>query len=136
MQNRVDSDWMPFTVASTLSAHAYKPAIDLDGFGAASWSWDEGRTGFVGWFKVIDHDGVSSDGQSHTATVEYPDGREGNMYFVRPASATAGYYEYWSADLPPSGNYTFKVIDPDGNETASNQLYTGWLYLYRNKEGF
>ena len=26
--------------------------------------------------------------------------------------------------------------DPDGNETASNRLFTGWLYLYRDKKGF
>ena len=26
--------------------------------------------------------------------------------------------------------------DPGGTETVSNTLYTGWLYLYRNKGGY
>jgi len=42
----------------------------------------------------------------------------------------------WKGNSGSSGSSGSGGTDPDGNETASNQLFTGWLYLYRNKEGF
>jgi hypothetical protein len=118
-QNRANSNWISFTVADSLSPHSNKPAIDLDGWGAATWSWGN-NTALDPWIKVIDHDGVAGDGSSHTVTVEYPDRSVHQMDFSSPASPTAGFYEWWDDSSPPqSGNYTFKVIDPDGNESAS-----------------
>ena len=39
VQNRVNSAWIPFTVAGPLTPHSAMPAIDLDRWGAITWSW-------------------------------------------------------------------------------------------------
>jgi len=119
VQNRVDSAWIPFTVASTLSAHAYKPAIDLDGWGTVTWTWQSGNTALENWIKVIDHDGVASNGSSHQVTLEFPDGSIHNVPFARPAGPTAGYYELYESIMPQPGSYIFRVTDPDNNQSEA-----------------
>ncbi len=114
-QNRVDSAWVPFSTAAVLDPHAYKPAIDLDGIGSATWTAQSGSTALENWIKVIDHDGVASDGSSHMVQVEYPDHSAHALEFVRPAGPNAGYYEFFHSIFPAAGTYTFTVTDFDGN---------------------
>ena len=117
-QNRANSASIPFTVADPLSPHSYKPAIDLDGWGAVTWPGGI-DSGLSTWIKVIDHDGVAGDGSSHMVTVEYPDTSVHDMFFSRPATTTAGYYEMYDSGPVQSGNYTFRVTDLDGNESEA-----------------
>ena len=68
---------------------------------------------------MIDHDGVASMDPPIRSVVEYPDGSVHGMPFIRPARPTAGYYELYDSNMPQSGNYTFRVTDPDGNESEA-----------------
>jgi hypothetical protein len=121
VQNRVNSEWLPFIVAGPPSPHSAMPAIDLDRWGAITWSWGN-NTASSSWIKVIDHDGVAGDGSSHSATVEYPDRSVHQMDFVRSDSPIAGFYEWFDDDNPPqSGTYIFRVVDPEGNEGIASE---------------
>ena len=81
------------------------------------------------------------DGNMHDSNREAP---EGQYYFVVEATGYDG-VEYSDPTLREQRKLNGGVFgsggssggtNPDGTETASNNLYTGWLYLYRNKEGF
>ncbi|WP_372682051.1 LamG-like jellyroll fold domain-containing protein, partial [Desulfosarcina sp.] len=124
VQNRSDSAWLNFTTPAGWVVHASLPAIDLDGWGVLSWTWDVGSTGTEAWVRIYDHDGISSDGSSHAVTVQlegdptvYP------MDFVRSYGPTSAGYEIWDGNPPPSGNYTFTVTDPDGHSATIVEAY-------------
>ena len=81
------------------------------------------------------------DGNLHDSNRSAP---EGQYYFVVEGKGYDG-VEYkdptiidkWKGNGINSGSSgSTGGTDPDGSETASNQLYTGWLYLYRNKGTF
>ena len=112
-------------ITPTLSHSAYPPAIDLDGWGVLSWTWDVDQTGTEVWVRVYDYDGIASDGASHTVTIERPDISGPNvMYFVRSEGPDSAGYEYWF-DIPPvSGVYTFTVTDPDGLTATITETLT------------
>lgn len=115
MQNRSHSEWQHFTMADTLS-HSAPPAIDLDGWGALSWTWDVGQTGTEVWVRVYDLDGIASDGSSHQVTVQLQgDPTEYPMDFIRSYGPTSAGYELWDGNEPPSGTYIFTITDPDGH---------------------
>ncbi len=66
---------------------------------------------------------------------------EGQYYFVVEALGYDGVeyrdptiIENWRGNTGSTGSTGGS--NPDGTETASNQLYTGWLYLYRHKAGY
>ncbi len=66
---------------------------------------------------------------------------EGQYYFVVEALGYDGVeyrdptiIEKWRGNTGGTGSTGGS--NPDGTETASNQLYTGWLYLYRHKAGY
>ena len=122
IQNRSQSDWLTFTMAGTLSLHSTKPAIDLDGLGTASWNYGTG-IGTENWVKIIDHDGVASDGSSHVVTVTYPDNSVHRMNFSRTASPTSVFYEFYDGNRDPglSENYTYTVTDPYGNVVSMTE---------------
>lgn len=114
MQNRSHSEWQHFTMADTLS-HSAPPAIDLDGWGALSWTWDVGQTGTEIWVRVYDLDGISSDGSSHKVTVQLQDDpTKYPMDFVRSYGPNSAGYEFWHDSPPPAGTYILTVTDPDG----------------------
>jgi hypothetical protein len=116
VQNSVRNEWIPFTVADPLSPHSKKPAIDLDGWGVVSWTYNVGQTGTEAWVRIHDHDGVASDGSSHSVTIQLPGNPTSQpMYFVRSEDKGSGFYEFWKDNPPLSGVYTFRVTDPDGN---------------------
>jgi hypothetical protein len=114
LQNRSHSEWLGFTMATILT-HSAPPAIDLRGWGVLSWTWDIGSTGTECWVRIYDHDGISSDGSSHSVTVTFPDATQHDMYFVSSYGSTCAGYEFWDDISPPSGTYTFRVTDPDWN---------------------
>jgi len=77
------------------------------------------------------------DGNLHDSNRSAP---EGQYYFVVEALGYDG-VEYKDPNIferrkENGGGSGSGGTDPDGNETASNQLFTGWLYLYRHKEGY
>ena len=81
------------------------------------------------------------DGNLHDSNRSAP---EGQYYFVVEAKGYDG-VEYkdptiidkWKGNGGSSGSSSGTGgTDPDGTETASNRLYTGWLYLYRNKGSY
>jgi gliding motility-associated-like protein len=100
------------------------------------------RTGKVVYKRKIDdiYSWDGWDGNLHDSNRSAP---EGQYYFVVEALGYDG-VEYqdptiidkWKGNSGSSGSSGSGGTDPDGNETASNQLFTGWLYLYRNKGGF
>ena len=80
------------------------------------------------------------DGNMHNSNRSAP---EGQYYFVVEALGYDGVeykdpniFERRKGNGGSSGSSGSGGTDPDGNEMASNQLFTGWLYLYRHKEGY
>ena len=80
------------------------------------------------------------DGNLHDSNRNAP---EGQYYFVVEALGYDGVeykdpniFERRKGNGVGSGSSGSGGTDPVGNETASNQLFTGWLYLYRHKEGY
>ena len=116
VQNRSHSDWVPFTMADTLS-HSSVPAIDLVGWGAMTWTTTNGTNIYI-WIDIIDHDGISDDGSSHSVTIEFPGGATYPLQFYSSVSPTVASFEVFvnlEGNPPESGPYTFRVTDPDGN---------------------
>jgi gliding motility-associated-like protein len=79
------------------------------------------------------------DGNMHDSNRQAP---EGQYYFVVEAMGYDGVkykdptiIDKWRGNAG-SGGGTSGGSTPDGTEAESNTLYTGWLYLYRNKGGF
>jgi gliding motility-associated-like protein len=81
------------------------------------------------------------DGNMHNSNRRAP---EGQYYFVVEAMGYDG-VEYrdptiidkWRGNAGNSGlGGTTGGTNPDGTDAEPNTLYTGWLYLYRNKGGF
>jgi len=118
VENRAHSGWMTFTMAGTLS-HAAKPAIDPGTWGAVTWSTSSG-TGLVCSVKVIDHDGVSKDGSSHSLKLTLPDGTVKSAWeFDSSENPISGYYSIYIGGMPQPGPYTFEVTDPDGKKSTA-----------------
>ena len=97
------------------------PGIDQDAWGVA-YRENEFSISLDFFFKVIDHDGISSDGSSHNVTATWPDGTQSQIGFYFTVDENTAYYSE-SLDLegnfPPSGDYTFTVVDPEGNISTS-----------------
>lgn len=75
------------------------------------------------------------DGHMHDSNREAP---EGQYYFVVEAMGYDG-VEYSDPTLREQRKLNGGSSgggNPDGPETESNTVYTGWLYLYRSKGGF
>ena len=78
------------------------------------------------------------DGNMHESNRNAP---EGQYYFVVEGLGYDG-IEYkdptiWEQRKGKSGSGgSTGGTNPDGTETGFNQLFTGWLYLYRHKAGF
>jgi hypothetical protein len=114
VENRANSVWQTVTMASPL-AHGTRPALDPNDWNVLTYTTEYGSDVLCS-VTVIDHDGVASDGSSHTVTVRLPDGTiEGPFNFDYLTSPTSGYYWYAIENLASSGAYTFTVTDPDGN---------------------
>ena len=135
VQNRANSAWVEFTMANTLS-HDATPAIDLDGYGVATYSNKNGIMGLDFWVKVIDHDGVAFNSQtgqaSHSVVITFPGGSFEPMDFNYSENLTSGYYSYWYslnstqlADLQASSKtFIFTVTDPAGNQGEATDVLT------------
>ena len=102
------------------------PGLDIvyDGIGVYTWTSNASApaTALGHWVKVVDHDGISSDGSSHTVTVTYPGGETYSLWFVNQEDSTSAYYEFWdnTIDQPIdpgvySGAYVYRITDPDGD---------------------
>ena len=63
VENRTNSELATFTVADTL-VHTNKPAIFPNDWLAATYTYDTSPRVLL-WLRVLDHDGVASDGSSH-----------------------------------------------------------------------
>ena len=57
-----------------LLSFAAQPGINIDSYGASTWTGDSSSpfTSLDFWIKIVDYDGIANDGSSHTVT--YPDG--------------------------------------------------------------
>ena len=81
------------------------------------------------------------DGNMHSSSRQAP---EGQYYFVVEAMGYDGveYRDPTNSERRKgnsgggSSGGSSGGTDPGGTETVSNTLYTGWLYLYRNKGGY
>jgi gliding motility-associated-like protein len=77
------------------------------------------------------------DGNMHESNRNAP---EGQYYFVVEGMGYDG-IEYkdptiWERRKGSGSSGSTGGTNPDGTETGSNQLFTGWLYLYRHKGGY
>ena len=105
------------------------------------------RSGKVVYKRKIDdiYSWEGWDGNLHESNRQAP---EGQYYFVVQAMGYDG-LEYrdptiidkWKGNVSTGGlggstGGSTGGTNPDGTEAESNTLYTGWLYLYRNKGGF
>jgi hypothetical protein len=105
-----------------LFSFAVQPGINLDHYGASTWTTSSGYTGIDFWIQVVDYDGIADDGSSHTVTVTYPDATEKTLSFdYKSNDHTAGYY-LWDGSIPQpinpatySGDYVFRVEDSNGD---------------------
>ncbi len=96
------------------------------------------RTGKVVYKKKIDdiYAWEGWNGNMHESSRRAP---EGQYYYVVEALGYDGkeykdpnIIEQWKLNRGNSGTSgTTGGTDPDGTETTSNTLYTGWLYLFR-----
>ena len=117
VQNRSESEWLTFSMDSTLS-HSSKPAINIGpAWGITTYNTTNGMF-LVFDVGIIDQDGVADNGSSHQATVTFPDGTTTytlNLYKLM--SSTLAYYNYGIpiTGNPQAGEYTFTVTDLDGN---------------------
>ena len=81
------------------------------------------------------------DGNMHESNRRAP---EGQYYYVVEALGYDGQefkdpniIEQWKLNRGSSGSSgSTGGTNPDGTDTESDNLYTGWLYLYRHKGGF
>ena len=113
--NRSNSAWLTFTMAGSLAPHSAKPAIDSVQWGAVTDS-DADGSNLSFFIRVVDHDGVAYNGNSHEVEVIFPDGTTTKQLgHSNPVSPTAGEYDFWQAGSPQAGDYTFTVTDPEGN---------------------
>ncbi len=131
IQNRSYTEWFTFTMAGTLT-HGALPAIDGGStLGVTTWyNHYEGATDLLFWASITDHDGVASDGSSHTLSVTFPDGTTTVPMYASTLNSKAylfdekqirtatrvfyqGYVDLQGNPAPP-GTYTFTVTDPDG----------------------
>jgi len=112
VQNRSNSGWQTIIMANPLS-HLSKPAVAPDSLKVVTWNTDNGIGGYAE-VRVIDLDGISSDGKSHTVTVTPPGGGPVQLNFDSLTSPTSAYYSIYNPGLPPAGDYVFTVTDPEG----------------------
>ena len=121
VQNRVNSEYLTFSMDPSQDPHSAMPAIDIDGYGAVIY-YTENGTGADFWLEVVDHDGVAYDGASHTVTMTNPDGETHQMDFYNAQSGTIGEYTYWDningTIFPGDYPITFTVTDLEGNEAT------------------
>ncbi len=89
------------------------PAIDFDGTGIYFFHTSEFDE-IGAWIKVIDHDGISSDGSSHQVTVSVGN-QTYRLEYQYNNSPTSAYYAFSVDGLGETGDYIFEVIDPEGN---------------------
>lgn len=100
-----------------------QPGLDLnnDGTGVMTWTSDAQNpfTGLQHWVKVVDYDGITDDGSSHTVTVTYPDGSTvKTLVFNSKMDANSVIYEMYDSDISQpinagtyTGNYVYLVTE-------------------------
>ena len=103
------------------------PGIDIinDASGVITWSTkpDGSSIGLLFDAKIIDYDGIASDGSSHTVEVEYPNGTRQTLNFQsRNSDGISAYYDFFDGAADPAGNpgefsgdYIFRVTDSAGD---------------------
>ncbi len=129
-ENRSNSEWIYFTMGSTLS-HGAKPGLDIqyNASGTFTWTTDSANpfTALVHDVKVVDYDGIAPDGSSHTVTVTYPNGGPTKtLYFDYSRDAFSAQYSLYDGDIDQpidpafyGGSYLYRVEDPDGNSSEA-----------------
>jgi len=103
------------------------PGIDIfyNRFGVITYTKnpDDPITDLLFEAKIIDYDGIASDGSTHTVEVKYPNGTIKTMDFqYRNADGISAVYQWYDADSNPadypddySGDYIFRVTDSEGD---------------------
>jgi hypothetical protein len=112
---------------SPLIAHSAPPGIDAfsDGLGVATW-WTNPTIPFTAlehWVRIIDYNGISSDGTSHVVQVTYPDATVKTLQYRYHKDSYSAFYELYDNSIPQpinpatyNGTYTYKVTRVDGEE--------------------
>ena len=125
IQNRSFSDWRTFTMAGTLT-HNAPPAIDGGStLGVTTWSTptpDGSATNLLFWASVTDHDGVASDGSSHTLNVTYPDGNTTIPMYAHTLNSKAYLFQGKQIRTDTKG-VLLRLRKPRGEPRDSGELY-------------
>jgi beta propeller repeat protein len=114
---------------SPAPAHPHPPVIDPARIGVMTFNQPHG-TGTLFWVRVIDHDGVASDGSSHYVEVELPGGTTEDLYYhsynrqFHMRTPTSGIYARFLDGAPPTGDHTFTVQDLEGHTTTYTENLT------------
>jgi hypothetical protein len=114
VQNRSNSVWIPFSMASELT-HASPPRFKPD-WNALTYTMP-GGTLLAGSVTIEDTDGIASDGSSHSVSMTTPNGYWIPLYLDDSRSNQNAYYwgnQWVPAEYIQAGTYTFTVTDPDG----------------------
>lgn len=109
-----------------------KPGIDIDNdWGAFTWTSNAASPTTVLNHEVIvvDYDGISDDGSSHTVTVKYPEGQTKTLQFSYKTDAYHAVYHLWDSVDPSSdpsaytGDYVYHVTDVSTGESSEATDY-------------
>ena len=120
IDNQAVSSQTPFRTGTI----SQKPYIDLTIWQGIK-TWNSSRYGvhLSPWIEVYDAQGVP--GNISYAKVIFPDGKERPLYYVTPYSDVDAEYgtDYFGA--MPEGEYTFVVMDKDGNSMTQIENFSG-----------
>lgn len=104
------------------------PGIDTfqSGLGVATWTTNAASpfTGLIFSVRIIDYNGIATDGSSHTLTVMYPNGGlTKTLPFLRKVDDYSAIYELYDGTIPQpissvtySGIYSFRVTRASNGE--------------------
>lgn len=106
----------------TAYSGTHAPGIDLDDYGASTWTTSSGHTALDFWVKIVDYDGIADNGITHSVTVTYPDGTTTKtLAFQYRNDNDSAIYALWDDDIAQpmdvaaySGDFVFRVEDIDG----------------------
>ena len=102
-----------------LRIFAAQPGLDVTEWNAYTWTSNAASpSNALGHrVQVIDYDGISDDGSSHTVEVTYPDLSTHALSFTTKRNAYSAIYELWDDTIPQpipgtyTGNYVYRVTD-------------------------
>ena len=123
--------WNANTFVTTKTNGSAAPSLNLDSYGVAVWHVPNPVTGSsVYWLEfysmVTDSDGVPENIEK--VEVIYPDGTTTRLLkYDDSPNWGSNYYDYelyTDPSLIPSGTYTFRVVDFDGNEVTLQDKLT------------